>query len=399
MSERTEGKKIVILMDGTSNQISDKRSNVLRFYGTLSKNRPDEQLVYYDPGVGTFSPERWFSKLASKIGEVYGLATGWGLDRNVKEAYRFLVQNYEVTMRTDPATKKTVTVRDEIYIFGFSRGAYSARVLAGFVNALGLIEPRNLNLLDYAYRAYKRIGENAGANRNDYAEMRLFERSLRPLRPPIRMLGLFDTVSSVIEKAEIGWRLRHHAFTSTNPSVQTVMQAAAIEERRTMFPLVSWPKGQEYHASPFDNGNGVPQQVEKVWFAGVHADVGGGHTESDSALCKIPLVWMINRAKECGLKFNRNSINAVVYGRNKGSKNVAPDPLSPKTKSLKGLWWLAELLPRKGWPGLRRRPIEPGETLHETVLKRRDAGKGWPVNIPSTFGVWKDETEYDQDGS
>lgn len=387
MSERTEGKNIVILMDGTSNQISEKRSNVLRLYGVLTKSKPDKQLVYYDPGVGTFSPDRWFSKQASKIAEIYGLVTGWGLDRNVKDAYRFLVENYEVTFRQDPVTKKDIKVRDKIYIFGFSRGAYSARVLAGFINALGLIEPRNLNLLDYAYRAYKRIDQNADAKPESYEAMYLFERSLSPDHPTIRMLGLFDTVSSVIEKAEIGWRMRKHAYTSTNPSVETVMQAAAIEEQRRGFPLMPWPKGQEYHASPFDNGNGVPQQVEEVWFAGVHADVGGGHTEEGSALCKVPLVWMINRAKECGLKVSPQSVTSLVYGRRKGGKPYTPpNALGPKTESYRGLWRLM---------GSRKRVIEEGATVHESVLTRRDAGIALPDVVPATYGIWKDETEYE----
>ena len=390
MAVKQKGKNIVILMDGTSNQISAQRTNVLRLYGALVKD--EDQLVHYDPGVGTFSPERWYSRWASVWRELLGRATGWGLDHNIKEAYTFLVENYEARRVKDRDTGEWVTIRDQIYIIGFSRGAYQARVLAGFINALGLIEKRNLNLLDYAYRAYKRIGRGAANSDNPYAEMRLFERTLKPDRPPIRMLALFDTVSSVIEH----WKLRSHAFTSENPSVETVAQAAAIDERRTMFPLLPWPKGEQYHGSPFDNGNGVPQQVEEVWFAGVHADVGGGHTEAGSALCKIPLVWMINRLDECGVDFSKNSINAIVYGRNKGSANVAPDPLAPQTESLKGFWWLAELLPRRGWPGCRRRPIEEGATLHETVLKRRDAGKGWSPNIPSTFGVWKDETEYGQ---
>jgi len=80
------------------------------------------------------------------------MATGYGLDDNVMEAYRFLVENYNNGKATDGE-------RDRIFIFGFSRGAYSARVLAGFIRAVGLIAPRNLNLLRYAYRAYKRIGE------------------------------------------------------------------------------------------------------------------------------------------------------------------------------------------------------------------------------------------------
>lgn len=174
-------KSIVILLDGTSNEIESDRTNILRLYGILTKDA--QQLVYYDPGVGTFGAEGAWSRAWRKVHEIWGLATGWGLDHNVKEAYRFLVENYDD--RKGPGGSGE---RDRIYIFGFSRGAYSARVLAGFIHAAGLIERRNLNLLDYVYRAYKRIGE--GAKQEAFAEMRLYERILDTDRPPIRMLEI-----------------------------------------------------------------------------------------------------------------------------------------------------------------------------------------------------------------
>ena len=85
-------KNIVILFDGTSNEISKNRTNVLRLYGTLKKTK--DQIVYYDPGVGTFGAENTMSYYYRRAAEIWGLATGWGLDQNVKEAYEFLVHNY-----------------------------------------------------------------------------------------------------------------------------------------------------------------------------------------------------------------------------------------------------------------------------------------------------------------
>jgi uncharacterized protein (DUF2235 family) len=121
-------KNIVILLDGTSNEILADRSNILRLYGALEKS--DRQLVYYDPGVGTFGAENAWLRFWRKTVEVLGLATGWGLDYNVKEAYRFLVENYDDGRSGggEPGS------RDNIYLFGFSRGAYTARVLAGFMH-------------------------------------------------------------------------------------------------------------------------------------------------------------------------------------------------------------------------------------------------------------------------
>jgi uncharacterized protein (DUF2235 family) len=231
-------KNIVILCDGTSNTISENRTNVLRLHGVLEKS--DEQLVYYDPGVGTFGAANAWLRSYRKAHEIWGLATGWGLDHNVKEAYRFLVDNFDDGERADGRNVEP----DRIYLFGFSRGAYTVRVLAGFLHAIGLIRPANLNLLDYAYSAYKSVGDPGASDDMDtesdpFAEVRLYERALRPRRPVIRCLGLFDTVGSVIEWGRYMPRFHYHAFTKTNKSVESVRHAVAIDERRTMFSALA----------------------------------------------------------------------------------------------------------------------------------------------------------------
>jgi len=388
-------KNIVILLDGTSNEISCDRTNILRLYGVLVKD--DQQLVYYDPGVGTLGAEGSWSRFRRKTHEVWGLATGWGLDQNVKEAYRFLVENYNNGKAAGEDGE-----RDRLYIFGFSRGAYSARVLAGFIHAVGLIEPRNLNLLDYAYRAYKTIGEGHDTGdmktAKDFAEVRLYERVLNPDRPPIRMLGLFDTVASVIESGRRGLRLKSHAFTARNTSVETVAHAVALDERRTMFSPQLWPANQEYWGNPFNRGAARPQEVREVWFAGCHGDVGGGHPEAGSGLCKVPLVWMIERAKGCQLRFRTQSVNSVVLGKSAGAKYVAPDPLAPITETMSAPWSAVELLPRRkpersrrrslfgvSIPFFERRFVPEGASIHASVVARQQARLPWPSNIPATY--------------
>jgi uncharacterized protein (DUF2235 family) len=326
-------KNIVILLDGTSNEIKADRTNILRLYGVLEKS--PEQLVYYDPGVGTFGAENAWLRFWRKWVEIWGLITGWGLDQNVKEAYRFLVENYDNGGASGD--------RDRIHIFGFSRGAYSARVLAGFINALGLIESRNLNLLDYAYRAYKRIGED---KEESFAEIRLYERVLRPDRPPIRLLGLFDTVSSLIEHGRYGPRLRSHAFTKKNVSVEAVRHAVAIDERRTMFRPQLWPVGGEYWGNPFNQAAAVPQDVREVWFRGVHGDVGGGYPEAESALAKVPLQWMIEQCTPIGVRFVARTVNEIVLGRSPEKAYVKPDPSAEKHDSMTWGWAIVEFLPR-----------------------------------------------------
>ncbi|MEA3390366.1 DUF2235 domain-containing protein [Sphingopyxis indica] len=385
-------KNIVILLDGTSNEIKRDRTNILRLYGVLAKDA--EQLVYYDPGVGTFGAEGAWSRFWRKAHEVWGLATGWGLDQNVKEAYRFLVENYDNGKRKgeDPVE------RDQIFIFGFSRGAYSARVLAGFIHAVGLIEPRNLNLLDYVYRAYKSIGEDE--KQEAFAEVRLYERILDPDRPPIRMLGLFDTVGSVIESGRKGLRLKSHAFSSRNTSVQSVSHAVAIDEKRTMFRPQLWPGDQEYWGNPFNNAAAQPQDVSEVWFAGGHGDVGGGYPEADSALCKVPLLWMIGRAKLCDLRIRQQSVNAIVMGNKEGAKYVAPNALGSAHETMTFAWSILEFVPRRkpagssrpslfgiSLPLFERRRLPNGARLHGSVAERKEQLGQWAPNIPADYEV------------
>jgi len=396
-------KNIVILLDGTSNSISANRTNVLRLYGTLEKS--ERQLVYYDPGVGTFGDDNAWSRVRRKVVEIWGLATGWGLDQNVKEAYRFLVENYVKDNQDGNGTPG----RDRIYIFGFSRGAYTARVLAGFIHAIGLIEQRNLNLLDYAYRAYKAVDQDADAaddsdesdggkyardKKNKFLEVRLYERTLAPDRPPIRLLGLFDTVASMIESGRHGPRLREHAFTGKNVSVQSVRHAVSIHEHRTMFRPQLWPEGQEYWGNPFNRKAAQAQDAREVWFSGTHCDIGGGFPEQDSGLAKLTLEWMIEQVAPTGLHFNTLTTNKVVLGKYPEKGYVAPDAKSKLHNSMNWAWAILEFLPRRKpkasrrWslfgltiPLFEQRNIPNGARIHQSVLDR--FGDKLPPNLPA----------------
>jgi uncharacterized protein (DUF2235 family) len=394
-------KNIVLLCDGTSNEISQDRTNILRLFGTLEKG--EKQVVFYDPGVGTFGAENAWSYSYRKTVEILGLATGWGLDQNVKEAYRFLIDHYDDGKR--PGGKDVEP--DRIYIFGFSRGAYTARVLAGFIHAVGLIDPVNMNLLDYAYRAYKGVGRGAAElpsdgssdpRQNPFAEVRLFERILRPGRPSIRCLGLFDTVSSILEWGRHGVRLRSHAFTVSNRSVESVRHAVAIDERRTMYEPQLWPEGKEFWNHPINPSVKQPQDVKEVWFSGVHADVGGGYPEAESQLAKIPLEWMIEETRALGLAFKTRTVNEIVLGKNSKKSYVAPDPLAEPNDSMNWAWQLIEYLPRRrsayaaaqgqgapGWyiPRGERRAIPQGAAIHRSVFERRGTSTDYSQpNIP-----------------
>ena len=400
-------KNIVVLCDGTSNEIASDRTNILRLFGALE--RSDRQIVFYDPGVGTFGAENSWSYSYRKAIEVWGLLTGWGLDQNVKEAYRFIVEHYDdgkgAGNNVEQETGTDKRKRDCIYIFGFSRGAYTARVLAGFIHAVGLIDPKHLNLLDYAYRAYKRVGERenestegAGSSDHAFSEVRLYERILRTDRPPIRGLGIFDTVASIIEWGRFGPRLRSHAFTSTNQSVETVRHAVAIHEKRTMFRPRLWPEQGEYWGNPFNRRASQPQDSKEVWFTGAHGDVGGGYPEADSALAKIPLAWMIREMRKTGLHFRTQTVNEIVLGKNQKKHYVKPDAGGTLHKSMNIAWAALEFLPRRVPPDgtdrrfrlfgfyipffEERRPPD-GAKIHQSVADRaNENGDGLPTNVP-----------------
>ena len=376
-------KTIVILLDGTSNAITDKRTNVLRLYGCLRKSA--DQVVYYDPGVGTIGAQGVWSRRAQEAVELWGMATGMGIDDNVKEAYRFLMETYD-------DGKASGQGRDRICIFGFSRGAYTARMLAGFIHAVGLLQQRNLNLLDHAWRAYKRIGE--AEREADFAEVRLYERILDPDRPPIHLLGLFDTVSSVIEPGPgIVPRLRHHAFTVRNPSVAHVRHAVALDERRRMFEPLLWPEGNEHRPHRFQPGSAVPQDVREVWFTGSHCDVGGGWPEAAAGLAKIPLLWMIDETKALGLDYVTQTVNRLVRGAHEGQPYVAPDAFAPINESMTAGWKVLEYLPLptagEGLKLTRARPRRLGVAprIHASAVARRKANGQKPKPFPPDHRV------------
>src|SRR2546421_7244806 len=141
-------KNIVICCDGTGNEISENISNVLKLYRCVRKTDKTQprQLVFYDPGVGTLArPDPWH-KLRQDFNAILGLATGYGLDDNVLAAYAFLVNNFEDG--------------DQIYLFGFSRGAYAVRVLAGLVHKIGLISPQQVHLAGSGLTAYKQFSSD-----------------------------------------------------------------------------------------------------------------------------------------------------------------------------------------------------------------------------------------------
>jgi len=406
-------KSIVICCDGTGNEIGENISNVLKLYRCLRKNGKAEphQLVFYDPGVGTLArPDPW-RKLLQDTKTILGLATGYGLDDNVLNAYKFLIDHYED--------------HDRIYLFGFSRGAYTVRMLAALIHKIGLLYPQQDNLADAALAVYKQL--DAGIERDrpssvagsddDSEETATvapddrafqFARTASTRWVTVHFVGVWDTVASVIVPRPdrfYAFSLQELAFTRQNPSVKVFRQAIAIDERRRLFRLDRWDDPQTFMFNRFSRtNNSQPQDIWQVWFAGVHCDVGGGYPERESGLSKYPLLWMIDEAVKCGLTINQATVNQLAWGvQRKGSpySYVVPDVRGDLHTSLSGAWWLLEYLPKSAkyreWPERQihfggyipdgePRFIPDGAVVHESAVLRMNALPGYrPANLPKQF--------------
>ncbi|PYE92087.1 putative alpha/beta hydrolase family protein DUF2235 [Rhizobium sp. PP-F2F-G38] len=171
------GRVLVVMCDGTGNEVAGDLSNVMKMYRACV--RDDNQRVFYSPGVGTIENNRSWRRLRQHLMSAFGLATGYGLDDDILEGYRFLCLNYR------PG--------DRIMLFGFSRGAYAVRALGGLLNAVGLLSPDQHNLAGQAISVYKQCAED-GDLRGGWD----FGRVLGTQRVVIDFLGLWDTVASVI---------------------------------------------------------------------------------------------------------------------------------------------------------------------------------------------------------
>lgn len=377
-------RNLILLLDGTSNEVKDNLTNVVKLYRCAE--RSDSQRVFYHPGIGTVPLTTDWSPAAQSAIAAFGLATGWGLDDNILVAYRYLIDNYQ------PG--------DRIFLFGFSRGAYTARAVAGLIHLVGLLETDQLNVAEYALKAYKR------ADREDRLDIAWqFRRVIGGRRVPIHFLGLWDTVASVLVRPGL-LRFPSQSFlpyTKSNPSVRVFRQAAAIDERRRMFRLYNWTPGQNFKPDPFANTEGLQDQ-QTVWFAGDHSDVGGGWAETESQVAKFPLIWMAREAQEHGLEINESLFNHLAEGAPlPGGKRmyVAPNANGKIHNSMTIAWKPLEYLPKnRSWkrfpdkvsgrgyylPCAEPRKIPEGALLHHSVIERMAEGYK-PVNLPTEFST------------
>jgi len=359
-------KNIVICCDGTGNEFRESKSNVVKLYKMLVHD--DSQLGYYHPGVGTMGARSALSGITRWWTRVIGLAFGYGISDNIADAYQFLMRNYQ------PG--------DSVYMFGFSRGAYTVRALCGMLRIIGLLREDNEGLIPYSIRMLK-------SKRIDFAVAADFKKTFcRECKP--YFVGVWDTVSSV------GWVYNVAHFPGTkatrNPDLKIVRHAVSIDERRAFFR-------QNLLGEPHD----AQQDIKEIWFAGVHSDVGGSYPESESQLSKIALQWMVCEAELAGLRVDQNRKTDILGGK---PPYVAPEALTTNQhESLKGPWWIAEL-----WPKIvsyqvrvpeqpdpiwkhrlrinlgRSRKIPNGVHFHQSVLDRLAGVPDYkPKNLPSEY--------------
>jgi uncharacterized protein (DUF2235 family) len=353
-------RKLVVCLDGTSNRFCKDNTNVIKLLAMLDKGAADQQ-IYYQPGIGTMAPPGLYGRLRLWLSTRFDLAFAILLKYHVQDAYRFLMRYYEDG--------------DQIFIFGFSRGAYTARVLAGMLYKVGLVAKGNEELVQFAWAMYAEGGNDdlARAFRNTFGK-----------KVQVDFLGVWDTVSSV----RWAGKAVHLPYSRENPIVRTIRHAISLDERRAYFRQNLWT------ANP-------PQQqdVLQVWFPGVHCDVGGGYLERDSGLSKVSLRWMVTHAESAGLLFHPGALNLMLPAVSTG-EFAAPNATAGMHRSLHGLWWLVEFVPKRikdvtkafaaRWiiPQGAPRWVGEGARIHVSVFDRMASVAGYnPRNIPATYEV------------
>jgi uncharacterized protein (DUF2235 family) len=353
LQEDVVGKNIVICLDGTGNEVKAAgATNVLKLVELLDLSDPAKQVVYYDPGVGTFAAPAAWSWAARELSLLGGLALGHGIRQNLGEAYTFLMDTWQQG--------------DNVFVFGFSRGAYTARALCGMLYRVGLLRTGSANLVPYALRVYgRRPGKDSELRTTEgWPRMDRFAEALaRRPRPdslafPIDFLGVFDTVKAT----RFLGRDIHWPYTDKLPNVRVVRHAVSIDEKRRPYRESLVPEGPP---------GGAPH-VTEAWFAGVHSDVGGGFDDHPE-LGRLAMRWMLKGAQEEGLLLRKRRY-AYRY----------PPRESDAWGPVHEMGWRWALVPR------RRRPIPPGARIHASVRSRIAKHPEYAAKIPTEL-VWDDE--------
>jgi len=349
--ENSKPRTLVLCFDGTANEYGASNTNVVKLYALLSVDT-NKQLCYYQAGVGTYCKPGVVSPLFAWAAKMADEAVAWYLDAHVMEGYTFLMQNYR------PG--------DKICIFGFSRGAYTARALGGMLYKVGLLSKDNYEQIPFAYQLYLRRdteGKHLAAG---------FKQTFA-LNVTIEFMGVWDTVASVgILMAKT------LPFTNSNTSIKTFRHALSLDEHRAKF-RPNFFHGPYPHPSvdaQSTSPNGFKPDVLEVWFSGCHCDVGGSAVPDTTqlSLAQITLQWMVREimTANCGIFLDEAALArygihwtppmSAVKASPEELAHDRPDAIQPLHDELKisPLWWILEILP--------------------TQYAYQDAGGKWHIN-------------------
>jgi len=356
-------KKIVFCCDGTKNEFGIQNTNVVRLYSVL-QHFPGQQIAFYHPGVGSMGAPSALTPFAKMWTTLFGLAFGYGLSQQLVDLYSYLMQVYEEG--------------DDLFVFGFSRGAYTARALCSMLRVFGLIRCNDAVLIPYAIRLLKKYVGPIERTQKTKTISDQFKATFSSQEVKPHFVGVWDTVSSV---GGLHNPLKV-PFSAYNPDIQIGRHAVAIDERRAFYRTNLWRSPDQV----------PPWNIQQVWFAGVHSDVGGGYPEpKESGLSKIALEWMVREAIAAGLLVDEGKLAKVLGGDPYFGK---PDPRGELHDSMRGWRW-AEIIPRRhysyashttSWivPRAHWRTIDPGSWVHETVFQRRSSDPKYrPANLQS----------------
>lgn len=345
-------KRLIVCLDGTWNTPDGGRNptNVVRIMRAIRPMGADgvPQITFYDAGVGT---------TGTKVSRALAGAIGRGLDQNVQDGYRFLAHNWQ------PG--------DEVYVFGFSRGAFTARSLCGFVSAVGLLEKEDLGRLPAAWALYRKPKEERAADpmydwfaRNTRREMR------------VKCLGVWDTVGALGVPGEPfeGLNMKHRFHDAElSAMVECGFHALAIDEKRAPFEPTLWQKPKD---------SVLPQRVvEQVWFPGVHANVGGG--VPDAGLPDLALHWMIDRVR---------AHSALAFNDGFMGERTQPDPIAEIYESRSLLYTFSHVLPYQRLIG----QAEVEGSMIRSIIERRNRPAGDGCEFVNEMIHWSAAARFGQ---
>ncbi|ESK89835.1 hypothetical protein Moror_883 [Moniliophthora roreri MCA 2997] len=331
------GRTLVLCFDGTGDQFDSDNSNIVEFFRLLKKDDRTKQMVYYQAGIGTYTTPEIATPMMAKLSKALDEAIAWNLDAHVMGGYEFLMQNY--------------SEGDRICLFGFSRGAYTARSLAGMIHKVGILPACNHQQVPFAYKMFTKEDEEGWQQSNAF-------KKAFSIDADIEFVGVWDTVNSV------GLIPKRLPFTTSNTIVRTFRHAVSLDERRSKFKANHWNRPQaheenlgieckhqhkpgeehdhehEHEHKPkksktlralerkYGKDRSIHTDIDEVWFAGCHCDVGGGSVDNETKpnLARIPLRWMI---RECfrantGIMFHADLLQEI---------GMDPNALYPEVKA------------------------------------------------------------------